>query len=220
MEKLPPSRPLSAPDIAELCVIDETLIRQRMTLERPQQRVTVALIPDLHTIQWHHAREEFIGRELYGRIPDIKGAIVGEKGSRIWCYWTRNWQNKSIEQSEGNKLHILRIVAERGGLAKVDIGIRDQDIKATLMTQSRAITSLFMAAQLEARKWNIVEIESWNPTEAVVLAARRLSQHATVVQRDKDSIPSLRWHGDSPELDDAPLMDQVDWIVNEKCGWC
>ena len=29
-------------------------------------KTAVALIPDLETMQWHHAREEFVGQEVHG----------------------------------------------------------------------------------------------------------------------------------------------------------
>ena len=69
-----------------LCKIDVAAIRQGLESRPKDSKTAVALLPDLETIQWQHARENFVGQELHGEVPKIKGAIVGEeKGKRVWC---------------------------------------------------------------------------------------------------------------------------------------
>ena len=194
---MPSARRLYAPDLPELCALDEKLIRQRLA-KVPAGETSVALIPDINNIRWHQAREEFVGNELYGRMPDVKGAIVGtEPGKRVWCYWTRLWYNPNPSESKDNAMNILRLVIE------------DEEHAGNYVD---AISALFAAALEQAKQWNMEVIESWNPTQEVVEGARRLVPEAAVVDRDMDSITSMMWYGRAEE--------KVDWIMNEKYGWC
>ena len=197
MQSLPSARRLYAADLPELCALDEKLIRQRLA-KVPAGETSVALIPDINNIRWHQAREEFVGNELYGRMPDVKGAIVGtEPGKRVWCYWTRLWYNPNPSESKDNAMNILRLVIE------------DEEHAGNYVD---AISALFAAALEQAKQWNMEVIESWNPTQEVVEGARRLVPEAAVVDRDMDSITSMMWYGRAEE--------KVDWIMNEKYGWC
>ncbi|KAI9667583.1 MAG: hypothetical protein M1821_000399 [Bathelium mastoideum] len=197
---------LYANELAALCKADEKLIRQYLeSLDSKAIKPTVAIIPDIATMQWHHAREEFVANELYGKVPTVKGAIAGsEVGQRVWCYWTRTWYNEDGTKSEGNTLFILRLVVE----------------DETAPDVASAIASLFAAALAEAKAWHLAEVLMWNPSDLVITAAKMLDPQATVVQREA-SIPSLRWHGDVDDPDcRIPATQQCDWIHNEKYGWC
>jgi len=175
----------------------------------------VALVPDVETISWHHAREEFVGQELRGRVPKVKGAIVGtEPGKRVWCYWTRMFYNEDPKCSEGNTLHILRLVVEEQGMFNWEKASAGQDMSKYVP----AITALFKMAQEQATEWNMAEVEAWNPTEATIQAVRAIYPSAKVVHRDQESIASLMWYGDRPEK--GSVGDFVDWLGNEKYGWC
>jgi len=197
VQSLPSARRLYAADLPELCALDEKLIRQRLA-KVPAGETSVALIPDINNIRWHQAREEFVGNELYGRMPDVKGAIVGtEPGKRVWCYWTRLWYNANPSESNGNAMNILRLVIE------------DEEHAGNYVD---AISALFAAALEQAKQWNMELIEAWNPTHEVVEGAKRLVPEAAVVDRDTESITSLMWYGRADE--------KVDWIMNEKYGWC
>ena len=57
-------RALYAADLANLCDLDEKLLHRRLTKWRGPN-TAVALVCDYPTIQWHHAREEFVANELY-----------------------------------------------------------------------------------------------------------------------------------------------------------
>ena len=189
-----------------MCKADEKLIRRRLELFDPRTKPSIAIIPDVATIQWHHTREEFVATELYGKAPVIKGAIVGtEMGRRVWCYWARAWYNEDRMESEHNTLYILRLVIE--------------DETATGIES--AIASLLRMALNEAQEWHMGEIQVWNPTEPVIAAAKMIDPQVTVVHREETSIPSLRWHGNINDPDSkVPATDQCDWISNEKYGWC
>lgn len=212
--ELPQARPLYSADLAELCMIDEQLVRSCLS-RVPKDKTYVALIPDIATIRWHHAREEFVAQDLHDKVPDVKGAMVGtEFGQRVWCYFTRAFYNGNPAENKGNTLHILRIVVEEHGLFTWEQASADADLSAYVP----AIAALFKLALEEAEKWNMAAVEAWNPTKPIVQAAQVLYLDANVVHRDAESIASLMWYG--PRKQDGPIAEEVDWLGNEKYGWC
>jgi hypothetical protein len=170
----------------------------------------IALVPDLQTIRWHHAREEFVSFEFLGRTPEIKGAVVGPVGKRVWCYWTRRYADKGEE----NTLQVLRLVAEDKGAVNWETERMDTVDRGKYIIY---IASLLVLAQQEAAKWDMDHVEIWNPTPVIVEAARRIAGNAALlVDRQVDSIPSLKWYGESS----GHVLDELVWIGNEKYGWC
>ncbi|KAF9640215.1 Acyl-CoA N-acyltransferase [Lasiodiplodia theobromae] len=203
--ELPPVKDLGAADLPDLCAHDESMLRQSLKDGPSDGKTRVAILPDIHTIRWHHAREEFIGKEFYGNHPVVKGAMIGEeKGKRVWCYWTRMWYNADKNQSKGNTLHILRLVIEDGVAPD------------TVVT---SIAALLARAQREAAGWHMAEVEAWSPTPEVVAAAQLLEPTAEVIDRDTESIASLMWYGEQP-ADGSSIADAIEWVGNEKYGWC
>ena len=191
-------------DLAHLCHLDESVLRQRLA-SHPNPTTTVALIPDLSTLEWHHAREDFVANELHHPTPSTKGAIVHTtSGHRIWCIWSRMWYNADPQQSAGNTLHILRLA--------YDGPSPDPNDSAASAEHIDAVAALLHAAQLEAAEWHMEEVELWNPDWSSVLAAQRVHPAAEVLHRDLESITSLKWYGDAD--------DQIEWVDNEKYGWC
>lgn len=175
----------------------------------------VALLPNVETIRWHHAREDFIGNEVHGKAPTVKGAMVGtEKGKRVWCFWTRTRYNNDPSQAKGNTLHILRLVIEDGSWADASKSRVNGDSGHD--SHEAAIAALMAMAQREAEEWKMEHVEIWNPTSATVAAAQRLHPSAKVVDRDEESIASLQWF---PEHD-GPMAEKIEWIGNEKYVWC
>ncbi len=173
-------------------------------LARENTDIYVALIPDAKTMQWHHAREEFLASELHLGPPFIKGAIVGGQiGKRAWCIWTRKWDNADSDD-HGNTLFILRSVIED----------RDEDESE----QIDKVAALLAEAQRQAGLWNMREVQIWNPTSVTLQAAQRLLPSVKVEEREEDSITSLMWYGDDGAQDDGSA--KVVWVGNEKYGWC
>lgn len=206
----PSTTPLHAEDIAALCSLDQTLLRQKIAHRNPSTRV--AFIPDIETMQWHHAREEFAAKELFNKHPLVKGAIsAGREGERAWCIWTHTFGSKP----ESTKLHILRLVIE----AEQDIGRQMPDGATTNGTDAqstgavRAVAAVLLAAQHEAEEWGMHHVELWNPSPVTVEAAREVLPGAEIVDRDEESIACLRWSGEGNG-------EEVDWVGNEKYGWC
>ncbi len=225
---LPPTRPIGASDLAELCDADEQLLRQSLSKPAPGKKTRVALIPDAATIAWHHAREEFVAEELKRGKTQIKGAIIGDTpGQRAWIIWTRTVNgDPSSKYDKDNKLDVLRIVVEEADdivredfvdLANVTESDNPQPIinGSGVGTQVQKIASLLVAAQREAAKSLLAEVHAWNPTPTVIQAAKlAYPEVGAVVHRESQSITSLKWYGEGSALED------VDWIGNEKYGWC
>ncbi|MCJ1245508.1 hypothetical protein MMC30_002712 [Trapelia coarctata] len=207
-------RELHAGDLRELCEVDEKLLRKRIgVFKKGDGKARVALIPDVETVQWHHAREEFAAKEMLGRGVDVNGAIVDAGvGKRVWAIWTRTF----AEKVENNTLHILRMVVEgeEGFGAEVegegDMGKQEPRDERNV----RAAAAVLRAAQKEAGRWPMHAVEVWNPSTTIVAAARRVQPDAEIVERESESITSLMWYGDGTAKDEG-----VDWVGNEKYAW-
>ena len=175
--------------------------------------IRVALIPDVATIQWHHAREEFLVQETSNDCPEIKGAMAtDQQGHRVWCIWTRTFGNRQTD----NVLNILRLVMD----SEIATSRQSTNAKPNAtqheLDQSKvlAVAAILQAAQLEAAKWNMACLHFWNPSPLSVLAAQKLEPSTKIIERDDESIASLRWHG-------APSNGiKIDWVGNEKYAWC
>ena len=210
----PGIRRLRADDLEELCSLDEKSLRTHVAKDIFSKKTCVALIPDLETMQWHHAREEFAGKEMLGREPDIKGAHARcEDGSQVWCIWTRTFGSTEA----GNTLNILRFYIEGDeDTARYDSeAVGDlTDLKIINHAKLHAAAAVLHEAQVEATRWDMKDVQIWNPDPLTVLAARHIEPTTELIHRDNESIASLRWHGEPEDRTD------VEWIGNEKYGWC
>lgn len=204
-----------AKDLADLCQADEAQLKSKMVhASSKSSGVQVAFIPDIHTLEWHHAREEFIAAELHDRSPVVKGAIVeGQVGERVWCVWTRTFGKTKAESI----LHVLRLVVEsKKEQSDTKAKSGNNMINSAVLCDAHvlAVASVLLAAQHEAANWDMQNVEIWNPTRISVLAAQKLEPSTVIVNRDKKSITSFRWYGDKPSC------GTVEWVLNERYGWC
>lgn len=207
---------LTRADIDSLCAEDEGLIRARVARLAKQGKNSVAVIPDADTLRWQLARESFVSKEIYDKEPETIGAMATTKsGIKVWCWWTRWWYNVDPKEREGNTLHILRLAvadAEYDDTAadvqKLD-GLQGNDI-------ADAIAKLLAAAQVEAGKWTMENIEIWNPSSSTLVAARKIDAIVAIEHREKDSITSLRWCDPDTSITEGDLI----WMANEKISWC
>lgn len=205
---------VKAGDLPKLCVMDEAeIIKPGLVRESGKAgKTVVALIPDKETLQWHHAREEFFAKDQFGRDPEPKGAYIhGADGTRSWCVWTRMFGDMASRDT----FMILRLAIEGDrNLQSVESETFESDpTNAPSDEKLEEVASLLRAAQNEASKWAIKEVQLWNPTRLALLAAKKIDPSIRIVHREEDSITSLRWHGSEEHVD-------VDWLGNEKCGWC
>lgn len=131
------------------------------------------------------------------------------------------WANPSEE--DGSTLHILRLVVEDGLLdggearAGCDFGAATEEGVADVMGSREeavsAVAALFAAARKDASEWEMEAVEFWNPNSVALAGARRLEAGVEVREREKASICSLRWYGEGGG-------EGVEWVCNEKFGWC
>lgn len=209
--KLPTVHYLESQDLASLCERDEQLMHHRLGSKK-HAGPAVALVPDIATLEWHRARENFVSKELYGRSPTVCGAMVGDtEGQRVWCYWTCIWTNP--QEDSPNTMHILRLVVEEETDDNQGPASEHRAKGVANSVIAHKIAALFAAAQSEAKEWDMKEVQIWNPTTLTLAATRLLDPKATVDHREKESITSLQWYGEGSWKD-------VDWICNEKYGWC
>lgn len=219
---------LHTADIAELCTRDEAIVRARLakyasTNASSPSRAAVAILPDHRTFEWHFAREEFIAAELHGnKQPTVKGALAELDGGKIraWVIWMRVFQNSDPNKSEGNTLHITRVCIDDQTNATsnghASNGASSTNGNSSSTDNSRNYTALIAAvlrvAQREATQWNMAEVELWNPESYALAAVREIAPKAQIIDREMDSIASLKWYGKEDT--------EVEWLENEKFAWC
>ncbi|RFU32067.1 hypothetical protein B7463_g4244, partial [Scytalidium lignicola] len=192
---------LTTPDLVELCSLDEKNIVK--TLEQaPNEKTHVALIPDYDTMRWHHEREEFVTKLLFGSSPSVKGAIAGSPGSRVWAIWTRGYYGKLDDPKAVNSLYILRHVIE-------------DESKEKEKETAENLKAVLAVAQDEANTWKCKHVQLWNPGEWVKGLVREAGVEFRDVDRDAESIASLFWYGEG-----NGKVDEIDWVANEKFCWC
>ncbi|CZR64577.1 uncharacterized protein PAC_14475 [Phialocephala subalpina] len=190
--------PLTYADIPSLCKLDEHLLRKRLA-ETKDGKTHVAILPTNDQMQWHHMREDFVTKKIFGKSPTIKGAIAGPEGKRVWAIWTRAFYGP-LKPESGNTFHILRLVLE-------DETDNEQN--------AESLKSILDIAQEEAKEWQLNEVEMWNPSEVVRSLVRRTELEHKVEHREEESIPSLMWYGD-----EETKAGDIWWVANEKYGWC
>ncbi|KAK1708892.1 uncharacterized protein BDZ83DRAFT_592322 [Colletotrichum acutatum] len=186
--------PLGYHELAELCSVDERLIRAKLAKKSTKTRVS--LIPDLDAMLWHLMREDYMTKHIFGQTPTVRGGVVGEHGSRVWAVWTRGYYG-GLKKPEGNTMHILRLAIED------EEGSGDEYVQG-------AIEALLRLARAQAAEWKVNGVEMWNPEPRVRGLIEKAGIPHEFIERENDSIASLMWYG----------QGEVEWVLNEKFGWC
>ena len=171
------------------------------------------------TLEWHHAREEFIAMELLGRHPDIKGshAVYYDHPSQriakhVWCTWARRFGDVESEDT----LYILRMVVPEDNHELTSNACHTTGSALDPKPCVLAIAAVLKAARHEAAIWGMSFVVAWNPAQSVLDAARLIDPSVHIIEREDESIASLRWHGSETEQREG----QVEWVANERFGWC
>lgn len=191
------ARPLFSGDLAELCAIDEAMLKTSLA-STTDGKFHVTLIPDNDQMQWHHLREDFLCEKLFGKTPEVRGAIIGELGHRVWAVWTRSFYGAIDKIESKNTLHILRLVIE-------------DEVSAT----ADQLEAILEVARGQATEWKLAHVELWNPSPFVQSLVEKTGLQHGKVERDKESICCLMWYGG-----DSEVAEEVEWVGNEKFGWC
>jgi hypothetical protein len=212
----PTAQTLAIEELKTLCELDERLIRQQLTSAH-DGKTHACLVPDFETMGWHHYRENFLCKKIFGKEPQIRGAITGSPGHRMWAIWTRSYYGPIDAPDSSNTLHILRLVHEEekslnsAGATASHTSVDNEQ----LATQAKMLQAIIEIAQAEAAAWGLRHVEVWNPTPLVQALIQRTSLEHTKVEREEESIPSLMWYGQEPGK-----VQDLEWIGNEKFGWC
>jgi hypothetical protein len=156
----------------------------------------IAFEPSHAQAHWHFAREEFTSQKLFGRVPEVKGAITEDGQS--WIYWDRNFGEK--------KVNVQRIV-------------QPEQVVHEPENVLNSVSALLETAVAQAAEWELKKVVVWNPNDVIARAAEALGlkySKGLVVrleERTDGSIPSLRWKDDES-------LEKVVWDQNEYYGWC
>ncbi|KAI1369271.1 hypothetical protein F5Y08DRAFT_325344 [Xylaria arbuscula] len=212
--------PVTRENLAGLCREDEAQLRDELVAHaRRTGRTAFAFAPDADVFRWHWAREEFIlPRALPGReASEVRGLIATTNRTRMWAIWTRNYGADAAANAAKNTLYILRLVIDNNASSS------PSDPKALQL----AFDAILHATLDAARAWNCGTVHLWNPTPVVrdLIAASGVAHR--FVDRQMDSIPSLRWYASDDDDDESGnnnekrvSEDTVDWLANEKFCWC
>lgn len=211
------AKSLYADDLEELCKEDEFLVGKHMTSRKMERNTRMMLVPDHDHMIWHHKKEEFVCERLFGKQPTVKGAITGRPGHRVWIIWTHRFYQNPRSASSGNTLYILRLVIEDdGGLNQFSPDQEhDADRLIQIESQAHALRAVLECAQAEADEWNLGHVNLWHPTPLVCDLLERIDLPYRWVDRENEGIGSLLWFGEGSGKEDT-----LEWIGNEKFGWC
>ena len=195
-------------DLARLCEEDEAMIRNEMTTTSSHRKTRMMLVPDHDHMLWHHKKEEFVCDKLFGKQPEIKGAIVGQPGHRMWAIWTHRFYGDPDCASSENTLYILRLVIENQATANTC----NSEQCDSQVEQMRII---LQTAQTEAAEWKLHRVMMWDPTPLVLKLVERTGIQHRRIEREHEGIASLLWYGEGNGKEDT-----LEWLGNEKYGWC
>ncbi|PGH01465.1 hypothetical protein AJ79_07903 [Helicocarpus griseus UAMH5409] len=200
--------PLYSADLARFCKEDEALALKEMATPRSStEKKRFMIVPDHDHILWHHSKEEFAGDILFKAQPQVKGAITGEPGNRIWATWTHRFYETPSDSVNSNTLYILRLVVEnQSALGHLS---SEYDLQVT------GLKAVILAAQGEAGEWGLHTVKLWGPSAQV----QELIKQAGIVHQEEhrveEGICCLLWYGEGSGKEDS-----VEWIGNEKYAWC
>lgn len=192
------AKPLTFDDLPPLATVDEQLLRKTLTPSPTQTRI--AIIPNIDSLHWHLLREDFMCNHIFSGTPTVRGAIYtppNQPNSRIWAVFTRNFYGGAANP-EKNVLNVLRFVVE------------DENVSDDVLAEG--VKAIMGLAQKEAKEYLCTKIELWNPDERLRKASEGI-EGVEYVARESDSIASLQWFGNGS-------VDNIDWVANEKYGWC
>jgi hypothetical protein len=197
--------PLFENDLKTLCFGDEGMVRKAMvTVSGSKMRMI--MLPDYKHVLWHHVREEFVCKKLFGKSPTVKGAMAGKPGSRVWVIWTHKFDGRPEDTKAENTLYVLRLVIEKlgpqGNIVEKDKG----EIKENLRI-------VIQSAQNEAMEWQLQKVKLWGPSGSVRELVNEMGIEFSDVEREEDGIASLM-------LNEGAGKDEIEWLANERYAWC
>ncbi|KAK8127627.1 hypothetical protein PG984_008735 [Apiospora sp. TS-2023a] len=193
------ARLITYDNLKGFCDLDEKLMREQLAKPRSDGKTKFCFAPDYDIMRWHLYRDDVIAKALFKeRGPtEMKGAVAGPDGKRVWVLWVRNFHDNPQEMAK-NKMYILRLVIE------------DEAAPAEELAESFA--AVMGKAHEYARDWKLGKIDLWNPTATISSLIEACGLESEIVERHVDSIPSMMWYG----KDEG---EHVEWVANEKYCW-
>ncbi|KAI1856757.1 hypothetical protein JX265_011398 [Neoarthrinium moseri] len=189
-------------NLESFCKLDEELLRKHLAEHAKDSKPRFAFTPNSDIFRWHLYRDDFIANIVFKNSgkgeSQVKGAVAGPEGRRVWALWTRNYNGDATNVAK-NTLYILRLVVE------------DDTVPIDELTAS--FTAVLKKAQSEADRWQIGKIELWNTTSLANTLVEKSGLAYERHERQTDSIPSMMWYAESDG-------GQVEWVANEKYCWC
>ncbi|MCJ1358223.1 MAG: hypothetical protein MMC33_008222 [Icmadophila ericetorum] len=207
---------LLAGDLEQLCAQDEIMARKALAYPSDQQ-ARMMLIPDLDHMLWHHMKEEWVCDKIFGKKPQIKGAIAGPPGKRVWVIWTHRFYGDPELATSGNTLYILRLVIENRTTLDTILARNEDDPReeAEFEMQAEHLKSVLQTAQAEAAEWRLSHVNLWDPSNAVYELLGKIGFLYSRVDRETEGVASLLWYGEGSGREDS-----LEWVANEKYAWC
>ena len=200
-------------DLAKLCERDEEMIRQSMA-KPAETKMRLSIVPDLDHILWHMGKESFATQYLFEKVPQVKGAIAGFPGSRVWAIWTHRYYDHPDTEGSENVLHILRLVIEDHDTDKLSTP-KGEEQDRRYHEQACSVKAVLQAAQSEGFEWKLDCVKLWNPTPVVQSMIDQSGIEYSLVDREEDSIASGLWYDEHGGAGPSP-----EWLHNEHYAWC
>ncbi|KAI1526017.1 GlcD FAD FMN-containing dehydrogenase [Pyrenophora tritici-repentis] len=189
------AKPVTEEDLEGLCRRDEVIVRSRMAVPTEEIKTRFTIIPDLDNMYWHFAKETFACNHLFGKLPTVKGAIVGSPGNQMWALWAHRYYGRHDVEPKNNVLYILRSVLEIDETAtRLPSDAAKRPAQEVYEEQVESLKAILQAAQAEASEWKLDVVRLWDPSPLVSELMDRTGIQHTIVERGEESIASLLWY--------------------------
>lgn len=77
------------------------------------------------------------------------------------------------------------------------------------------MNAILQAAQDEAARWKLQRVLMWDPSPLALETVKETGIQHRRVERQHEGIASLLWYGEG-----SGKEDELEWLGNEKYGWC
>jgi len=194
--------PLLQGDMQQLCEADEAILKKSITVGEGV-KTKMMIVPDIKHMAWHHMREDFICQRLSRKAPEVRGAISGSLGKRVWIIWARKCDSKPSDAEQGNMLYILRLALEKQDVVEPH---EREELKENLK-------AVIESARKEAKEWKLSVVRFWDPSPLVIQLVKEMGLDYLETEREDDGIAILR-------LNDGECEGELGWLANERYAWC
>ncbi|KAK2742916.1 hypothetical protein FQN57_005046 [Myotisia sp. PD_48] len=193
---------MSREDVRRYMCSDAMVDQYRQKLKEMSKSSDKALIaypPDFAHMSWHWARDEYYSQCVAPEKGEVKVKGASVPSRRVFMTWNKKYGDTPA----GNTLYILKTLYDEPS--------SPEEKQAVI----EALAAIIRRAQVDAYEWNMTKVDMWNPTPLIGEAVKLLDPAIQIVHREHEGIPALKWDGAS-----EGLGDEVEWVWNERFGWC